>query len=427
IEGPGATAAVEDPLRSTLAALWPSLGEAVTSSREQLFEAVYRVLARQAAARPIVLIVEDLQWVDRSSRDLLAFLVRAARRDHLVAVAIYRSDELHRRHPLRPFLAELERSGRAERLELEPLRRAELKDQLAAIAGQALPGEVVDDIVARSEGNPFFAEELLARVGADGGAELPRSLSEALLLRIERLSPATQQMLRTAAVIGRSADDRLLAQVCGLDEPGLADGLREAAENHVLVPAGHGMAHALRHALLREAMYDDALPGERLRLHAAIARALSANAELATTGAAAELAYHWYTAGDLPAALKSSIQAVAEAERMYAYEEATRHVDRALSLWDRVGEPELLAGCDRFDLLARGTQIAEMAGDARRALLLGEEARRAVDERVAPLRAAAAEMRIGRALWTAGRGDDAIEHFAAARQLVPQDAPSIAW
>src|SRR5581483_7419472 len=327
IEGPGATAAVEDPLRSTLAALWPSLGEAVTSSREQLFEAVYRVLARQAAARPIVLIVEDLQWVDRSSRDLLAFLVRAARRDHLVAVATYRSDELHRRHPLRPFLAELERSGRAERLELEPLRRGELADQLAAISGQAPPREVVDDIVARSEGNPFFAEELLARVGADSGAELPRSLSEALLLRIERLSPATQQMLRTAAVIGRSADDRLLAQVCGLDEPGLADGLREAAENHVLVPAGHGMAHAFRHALLREAMYDDALPGERLRLHAAIARALSANAELATTGAAAELAYHWYAAGDLPAALKSSIKAVAEAERMYAYEEATRHVD----------------------------------------------------------------------------------------------------
>ena len=426
IDGPGGMAALEGPLRSTLAALWPSLGEAVTSSREQLFEAVYRVLARQAANRPVVLIVEDLHWVDRSSRDLLAFLVRTARRDRLLAVATYRSDELHRRHPLRPFLAELERSGRAERLDLEPLGRAELTDQLAAIAGETPPGELVDDIVARSEGNPFFAEELLARVGADGGAELPRSLSEALLLRIERLSPATQQTLRTAAVIGRSADDRLLGQVSSLDEAGLAEALREATENHVLVPVGHGMAHAFRHALLREAMYDDALPGERLRLHGAIAEALSANPELATTGAAAELAYHWYAAGDLSAALKASVEAATEAERMYAYEESTRHVDRALSLWDRVGDPELLAGCDRFDLLVRGTQIAELAGDARRALLLGEEARRAVDERVAPLRAANAEMRIGRALWTAGRGDDAIEHLAAARQLVPQDPPSIA-
>ncbi len=232
-------------------------------------------------------------------------------------------------------------------------------------------------------------------------------------------------MLRTTAVIGRSADHRLLAQVSGLDEGELAGTLREATENHVLVPVGHGMAYAFRHALLREAIYDDTLPADRLRLHGAIAQALSANPGLASTGAAAELAYHWHAAGDLPAALEASVEAATEAERMSAYEEGVRQVERALSLWDRVGEADRPVGIDQVDLLIRGSQVAEWAGDARRALMLAERARRAVDERVAPLRAAAVESRIGRALWFAGRGDDAIEHLAQARRLVPEHPPSI--
>jgi class 3 adenylate cyclase len=416
---------LEPPLRATLAALWPSLGKPGPSSREQLFEGIHRVLATVAVGRPVVLVIEDLHWVDRSSRDLLAFLVRSARRDRLLIVATYRSDELHRRHPLRPFLAELERSGRAERVELEPLSRSELAEQLGAIAGEMPAEQTVEDILARSEGNPFFAEELLSRADTDGGAQLPGSLREALLLRIEPLSQATQQMLRTAAVVGRSADHRLLSQVSGLDQPELLGALREASENHVLVPVGHGMAYAFRHALLREAMYDDALLAERLQLHAAIARALRSNPELAATSAAAELAYHWHASGDLPAALGASVDATAEAERMHAYEESVKHVERALSLWDRVPDPEQIAGSDRVDLLMRGSQLADWAGDARRALLLAEAARRALDERVDPLRVARAEIRIGRTMHLAGRGDDAIEHLTKARELVPAEPPSL--
>ncbi|MBV9311069.1 MAG: AAA family ATPase, partial [Solirubrobacterales bacterium] len=421
MDDPMGVGQLEPSLRGALAALWPSLGEARAASREQLFEGVYTLLARLAAECPVVLVIEDLHWVDRSSRDLLAFLVRNARRDRLLLIATYRSDELHRRHPLKPFLMELERSGRAQRIELGPLGRAALTDQLTAIAGERPAPELVDDILSRSEGNPFFAEELLARAGAD----LPESLSDALLLRIERLSPVTQQMLRTAAVIGRSAEHRLLGQVSRLDEAQLAESLREATENHVLVSIGHGMTHAFRHALLREAMYDDTLPSERLGFHAAIAQALTANPDLATSSAAAELAYHWLASGDLPAALRASVQAAVEAERMYAYQEATRHVERALSLWGRVENPEPIAGSDRFELLMRGSQLAEWAGDARRALLLAEDARRAVDERTDPLRAAKAEIRIGRTFHHAGRGDDAIEHLAKASELVPAQPPSL--
>src|SRR5579871_223599 len=305
---------LERPLQSALGALWPiaGAGESTAGGREQLFEAVYRLLAGLAEARPVLVIVEDVHWIDPSSRDLLAFLVRNARHDRIAVVVTYRPDDLQRGHPLRPFIAELERSGRAERIELEPLKRFELAEQLAAIAGHAPGGAVVDRIFARCEGNPFFAEELLAGTDA-GGGELPGSLREALLLRVERLSLTTREVLRAAAVVGRSVDHRLLADVTGAAEADLLAALREATDHHVLVPSAGGVAYVFRHALLREAIYDDALVGERLRLHRAIAETLDVHREYAGTSAAAELAYHWLAAGEQLAALDASAQAATEA------------------------------------------------------------------------------------------------------------------
>ena len=172
------------PLRSALAALWPVAGtvEGVAGGREQLLEGVYRVLAGLAERQPVLLIVEDVHWIDRSSRDLLAFLVRNARRDAIALVVTYRPDELHRGHPMRPFLVELERSGRGQRVELEALARSEVAEQLQAIAGHVPDGGVIDRIFRRSEGNPFYAEELLASA-QDGGGQLPASLRDTLLLR----------------------------------------------------------------------------------------------------------------------------------------------------------------------------------------------------------------------------------------------------
>jgi tetratricopeptide (TPR) repeat protein len=416
---------LEPPLRAALAALWPTLGEAGNASREQLFEAVYRVLSGLGQHRLVVLIVEDLHWIDRSSRDMLGFLVRNARRDRLLVVATYRADELRRGHPLRPFLAELEHSGQAQRLELEPLGRAEMADQLRAIVGTRPAGEIVERIYARCEGNPFFAEELLASADRDATNDLPTSLREALLLRLERLAPGTQDVLRAASVVGRSVDHRLLGRVSGVAESELLAALREATEHHVLVLTGHGMAYTFRHALLREAIYDDTFPGERLRLHRVIAETLAGNPELATAGAAAELAHHWHAAGELPAALAASLQAAAEAERMNAYDESVGHLERVLAIWDRVEGGEEIAGETRVELLVRASELAEWAGDAERALALGRRARDAVDDEVAPALAAAAEKRIGRALHLAGRGDDSVEHLAEARRLIPEQPPSI--
>ena len=212
-----------------------------------------------------------------------------------------------------------------------PLDRADVAQQLEAIVGRAPAGDVVERIFDRCEGNPFYAEELLA--SADSGDRLPGSLREALLLRIERLSELAREVLRVAAVIGRSVDHRLLESVVGVTERELPVALREAVDYHVLVPTAGGTAYVFRHALLREAIYDDTLVGERLRLHRAIAAALDAHREYAVAGAAAELAYHWLAAGEERAALGASVEAASEAAAMHAHRggrEAHRSGARAL-------------------------------------------------------------------------------------------------
>ena len=428
MEEPASVEWLEAAERSALASLWPVVGagEALPGGRELLFEAVYRVLARLAYVRPVLLIVEDVHWIDRSSRDLLAFLVRNARHDPIAVLTTFRPDELPRGHPLRPFVSELERSGRAERVDLLPLQRSEVAEQLEAIAGHAPAAEVIERIFARSEGNPFFAEELLA--SADTAArELPGSLREALLLRIERLSELTREVLRVAAVVGRSVDHRLLASVVGVAEPDLLAGLREAADHHVLVPSLNGATYVFRHALLREAIYDDTLIGERLRLHRAIAATLDEHREYAGEAPAAVLAYHWFAAGEERAALAASAEAASEAEGMHALGEAVGHIDRVLGLWERVPRPEDAAGSDRFELLIHGSELADFSGDGAHGLALAERARVEIDERTEPLRAARAEARIGRSLFFSGRGADALEHLAAARRLVPKDPPTLEY
>ena len=248
----------------------------VGSAQGTLFEHILALLERLAERSPVLLVVEDLHWSDRSTRDLLAFLVRNLRDSGVVLLMTYRSDELHRRHPLLPFLAELDRSGRVERLDLHRFDGAELTAQLRAINGREVEPGLVESIHAASHGNPFFAEELLCSARDTGTAELPPTLRDVLLARVARLTDATQEVLRVASAAGQHVDPDLLVDAAGIDAQALYAALREAVGQHVLVPeAGAGDEHyAFRHALLQEAIYDDLLPGERTRLHAAFARSL---------------------------------------------------------------------------------------------------------------------------------------------------------
>jgi DNA-binding CsgD family transcriptional regulator len=332
----------------------------------------------------------------------------------------YRSDELHRRHPLRPLLAELVRLPGVERLELAPFSRAELAEQLEAIAGAPLSAEQVEGIYARSEGNPFYAEQLLAAGAGDAQVELPATLAEVLLARVQGLSEPAQQVLRVTAVAGRRVPHRLLAGVAGQPEADLEQGLHEAVGAGVLTSDVATGSYAFRHALLQEAVYADLLPGEQVRLHAAYARLLAADSD----GTAAELAHHCLACHDLVGALAASVRAAEEAQAMLAPAEALRHLSSTLGLWERVPEPAAVAGIDRVELTLRAAAAASAAGQHQRSASLAQDAARTAGATGEAAQEARAFERLGQYLFHAGRVEEALAARARAVELVPAQPPT---
>ncbi len=343
------------------------------SAQRRLFEALLSLLERLGQHGPVVLALEDVHWADRSTRAFLAFLARSLCDEPVLVVLTYRSDELHRRHPLRPLLAELERAPRARRIELARFDRDELAEQLEDILGAPPAPDLVDRLLERSEGNPLFAEELLAS-GLDGRGGLPPTLRDALMVRVERLPDTAQEVLRLLAA-GRRLDHQLLEDASGLEPRELREALRVAVESHIAVVDDEGW-QTFRHALLREVIVDDLLPGERSALHLALAHAFERRFAEGPRGAwvAARIAEHYRAAGDQPAELAAAVQAAERADDVRAHGEAAALLERALELWDRVPDAEEHAGVSRVDLLLGAARDHYRASDDARAVTLMEQA-----------------------------------------------------
>jgi predicted ATPase/DNA-binding CsgD family transcriptional regulator len=395
------------------------------SSQARLFERLLALLGSTARVRPLMLVVEDFQWADRSTCDFFSFLIRAARREPIALIISYRSDELRRGHPLRHCALELERTGRAIRVELAPFTRSQVREQVAAILDQQPSRRLVDRLLERSEGNPFFIEELLAS-SREPGEPLPDSLRDIVLARVESQSTVVRDVLQIAAVAGRTVEHALLAAVADLPEDDLNSALRDAVDSYLLAPDRSTLGYSFRHTLLREAIYSDLLPGERRNLHLRLARTLGEQPRLAGamgTGAA-ELAHHWYVAGELPAALAGFVSAGVAAEDLYAIGEASEHYRRALEIWDRVGPEPGDLPLERLEVLRRAAEAALMAGEEERAITLSRDLLGRIDEHEDPIGAALAYERLGRYLWMAGRDQDALPMYRRAVELMPNDPPS---
>ena len=299
------------PAWPELARLLPTLGAPDRSgppgqaAQAQLFELLLGLLGRLGKQSPLVVVVEDVHWADQSTRDLLAFLVRNLQRERVLLVITYRNDEPALRW-LGPWLAELDRGGPVQRLELPRFDRGQTTAQLTGILGAAPAADLVDGVFARSEGNPFFTEELLAAVGS-GSRQLPVTLRDLLRGRIDALPEPARQVLAVVAVAGRQVPHRLLAAVTGLDDRQLVEALRAAVATRLLATVPGQDGYDVRHALLREVIDADLLPGERTQLHTALAHIIAdllRSGELDWSGSAAEVAVHWYLARDLPKALE---------------------------------------------------------------------------------------------------------------------------
>jgi predicted ATPase/DNA-binding CsgD family transcriptional regulator len=350
--------------------------------RGRLFEQMLALLEQLSERGPVMLVIEDLHWADRSTRDLLLFLVSNQRAlPGVLIVGTFRSDELHRTHPLRPLLAELARLAWVQRAELPRLTRGETGELLAAIAGQEPEAARADSVFARSEGNPLFIEELL---GCDD--ELPESLRDLVLARVQRLPEVTQDLLRIASAAGERAGHALLSAVSGLGDDDVERALRAAVAANVLVADPEG--YAFRHALIREAMYEDLLPGERGRVHARYAEAIAADPLLAAGRPAIQLAYHWYAAHDLGHALASAWLAAAEADQVFAYAEELAMLARASELWDKVPDAAHRTGASHDRVLEKAARVAHLLHEDEQARAFISAALREIDPEAEPGRAA---------------------------------------
>ena len=385
--------------------------------RGELFAAVLAVLGRLSASAPVLLVVEDLHWADQATRDLLGYLLTRLGDERLAVVLTYRSDDLHRRHPLRATLAQWARLPRVTRLHLDRLDDADIARLVRAVNPGTGGAQLFDDIVRRADGNAFFAEELADAAGRCAAGPLPWQLADLLLVRLETLGPDARAVVQAAAAAGRQVPHAVLAAVAELAGERLDAGLREAIDQHVLELTPRGDGYAFRHALLAEAVYDDLLPGERVRLHARYAAVLAGSPD----SSRAELARHALACHDLDTAYSASLRAGDEAMDLAAPQEALQHYETALGLAPRLG----IAPVGRADLVIAVAEAADAAGHTRRGLKLARAA-------LAELPADAPDLDRAKLLFALVRAaigneidGEALAAGAQALQLVPPEPPTV--
>jgi DNA-binding CsgD family transcriptional regulator len=350
------------PLRPHLALLLPELGEAVAESdRPTLFEAIRCGLAAVAAERPAVMLLDDLQWSDDATLELLSVLAAPLRELPILVVAAYRSDEVPRAHGVRRLRNDLRRQGLLRELTLEPLTAHGTAELAGRVLGAAPSARLAGVLHDRTNGIPFFVEELAGALesggrlqAGDDGLELeldadvplPQTIRDAVLLHAGDLSRDARATAEAAAVAGIRFDVELIEAL------GCESGLEALLARGLIVELEPGRA-AFRHPLARDAIYEDVPWLRRRALHRDLAAAIEAR-----DGGGPEVAAHWLAARDGARALDSLVRAVDEFASVHAYRDAARAGRQAVDMW-----PEGERGAERIEVLERHARFAELAGE----------------------------------------------------------------
>lgn len=379
-----------------------------------LFEAMPALLEEAAVPAPLLVVVEDIHWADRSTLDLLSLLFTRPFLGRVAVVASYRSDDLHRTHPLRRRVAEWTRLRQVERLQLEPLASEDVRRLVGLLRPEALPEAELATIVARAEGNAFFVEELVSAGLA--GETLPEDLASLLLIRVDRLDDDARDVVRAASAAGRRVAHGLLAEATGLEPAALDAAVRSAVDGNVLVASQHD-AYAFRHALLAEAVYDDLLPGERVRWHRAYAAALASGRY---PSAAAEEARHARLAGDLTAAAEASVRAGDEAAGVGGPDEAAQHYLGALTLID---QGVVVPGLEVATLVGRASDALLASGHTNRAIRVARDGLDRQGSHADPAERAQLLMSLALALLVSDETEHPAVHTAEAVRLLADGPP----
>jgi class 3 adenylate cyclase len=425
------------PFRRELAQLFPQVDPEAghgdsgdpTQGRLRLFEALIALLRIPADEHGVLLIIEDIHWADASTRELLDYMTRRLRTTRIMVLATYRSDELHRRHPLLPLVQGWRRSGTARIVELEPLDPSGIAEMVKAIFDEAqVSDEFRDLIFQRSEGNPFVAEEILKAAidkgdiyrAAGGGWDrralkdltLPTTVTDSVLLRLERLNDEQADILHAAAVLGRSFDYRTLAAVAGPSEDRIQEGLHLFVQQQLMEEEAASHRYRFRHALTREAIYSDLITPRRLALHS---RAADTLAKLPGTPPV-DLAYHLLAAGRTAEAIPVALEAAADAERRLGFREA-------VTLYERI-VPLVTDELPRAELLGRLGRALYWAGEGVRGEPYLEEAIPPLERDGRIVEAANLRLWLGRIYWERSRPEEARAEYEHVRDALEPLGPS---
>lgn len=423
------------PAADELAQLFPQLGRAsapggdATQSKLRMFEAILLLLRDAARDRALLLVLEDLQWADPGTRELLDYMTRRLRSTNVLVLATYRMDEMHRKHPLVPTIQGWRRSGSAEFIELQPLSTDQVGEMVLAIFQEVgVSDEFRDFLQERSEGNPFVVEEML-RDAVDRGdifrtttgwdrkslteMRIPRTVRAAILHRLERLRREEVDVLFAASVVGRAADVKTLIAVTGMDESAVYSSLETCVAYQLLEEDDRTPGKfRFRHALTREAVYEDLIMPKRQQLHARVAEVLAARPD----APAVDLAHHLLAAGRYDDAVPICVAAAEAATQARAYRDAADMLERAA--------PHVKDSVERGRLLCR-------AGDAYWNNTEPESARPLLEEGIANLEAeglsveaAGYRLLLGRCYWELLRSDAARTQFEKARDVLEAAGPS---
>lgn len=393
-------------------------GSLSSASQTRLFEQVLGVVSRLASHRPLLMVIEDLHWSGASTRDLLSFLVANSRDIPAVYLFTFRTDELHRDHPVRRFASNISSRRDVLRVELNRFSLEEMSEQLTALFGHAPSGRRLEEIRRRSQGNPLFTE-LLA---STPGGHLPESLFDLMTLRLEAISPTARQLLRAVAVATNAPAEDLQA-IAGMHRDEFEEAWREATSAQI-VENPDGIL-TFKHALMAEAIYEDLPPTDRATMHASVARLIeerTGGIAAASTQDAALIAHHWSRSGRRDRALESALVAGIRASESYAFGEAAVLLHRAHELWDGT-LPEGFVDLTRSDVLRLAAECASLDGEVDSPLKLIQEAivhARDLD----PTRQGILHERLGRYRWNAGDGFGSLEAYKKAVSLVPEEPPS---
>ena len=347
-----------------LGMLLPELNptERSQTSPDRLRDAIASLIEAAAEHAPQVLVVEDLHWADESTLALLSFLLRTLGHGRILLLLTCRSDDVRRGDAVSRFIGESTRARLLERVTVERLETAAVRRLVESITGQPVTDAALERIHERAEGVPFFVEEI---AGCSAGP-LPGSLRDLLLARFDRLGDDARRVVQVVSGAERPLTHPLVTRLAGLPESRLDEAIREAALSGILVVVDDD--YRFRHALLREAVHDDLLPGERARLHRAYAEALDDDGGDTEVADPAALAYHWQLAQDDRRALAAAVAAMLDAKSRFAFASAARFGELALDLWIQVPDAESVAGIERLEMLRALGSVLRNGGDGERAL-----------------------------------------------------------